>query len=133
MKPALSKQEKKFKKLKSYSCPHLVMTSSQTLPGPALAMLEMRPSHSVSDIKDKQLQLNPSTAPCNENQGTDINTSGTTPCITITPPSPCWEPRRSLGNSCTDKGFSTKSWISDKRSTKKENYKLNVCNIDVHL
>ena len=134
IKPRLSRQEKMFKRLKSYSCPHLVLTSCQTLPGPGLSVVKMRSSHSVTDIKNRQLHLTIPTPPCNEDQWADTNTSETTPCIEITPPplDQDWGPRRLFDSGYTEERSSSMPWFSGRRRST-ENQKLTLCNMDVHL
>ena len=91
IKPRLTKQEKMFKKLKSFSCPHLALTSCQTLPGPGLSLPRMKASRSFNDMKARQLNLTLPTAYCSEDHWTDSRTDPNpteiTPCIEITPPS----------------------------------------------
>ena len=134
IKPRLSRQEKMFKRLKSYSCPHLVLTSCQTLPGPGLSVVKMRSSHSVTDIKNRQLHLTIPAPPCTEDQWADINTSETTPCIEITPPplDQDWGPRRLFDSGYTEERSSSMPWFSGRRRST-ENQKLTLCNMDVHL
>ena len=128
IKSSLSNEEKIFKKLKSYSCPQLVLTTCQTLPGPGLSLVKMRSSFSVTDFKDRHLTLH--TAPCSD----DINTSETTPCIEITPPPPDqdWETRTSFDSGYTEERSSSMPCFSGRRRSK-ENNKLSLCNMDIHL
>ena len=134
IKPRLTKQEKMFKKLKSFSCPHLALTSCQTLPGPGLSLPRMKASRSFNDMKARQLNLTLPTASCSEDHWTesrtDQNPTEITPCIEITPPS--WEPKTSFDSGYTEVRSSNMSWFTGRRRST-ENHKLTLCNMDIHL
>ena len=134
IKPNLTKQEKMFKKLKSFSCPHLVLTSCQSLPGPGLSMTNMKACHSFTDMKAKQFHLTMPIVSCSEDQWTESQTDPTltelTPCIEITPPT--WEPRTSFDSGYTEERRPLTSWFTVRRRST-ENYKLTPFNMDVRL
>ena len=125
-----------FKKLKSFSCPHLVLTSCQTMPGPGLSTANMKTCRSFTDIKARQFHMTLPIVSCSEDQWTDSRTDNTTseatPCIEITPPT--WEPRTSFDSGYTEERPPSAPfpWGTDRRRST-ETYKLTPCNIDVHL
>ena len=57
IKPRLTKQERTFKKLKSFSCPQLVLTSCLTLPGLGLSLANMKSCRSFMYMKARQFHL----------------------------------------------------------------------------
>ena len=132
IKPKLTKQEKMFKKLKSFSCPHLVLTSCQTFPAPGVSTANMKACRSFTDMKARQFHLTLPIA-CNSetDQWTDSHTDPTelTPCIEITPPT--WDPRTSFDSGYNEGKQSSSSWGGRRRST--DNFKLSPYNMDVNL
>merc|ERR1719483_769834 len=78
IKPRLTKQEKQFKNLKSFSCPHLVLASCQSMSGPGLSMANMKTCRSFTDMKARQFHLTFPVASCSDDQWTDSRTDHTT-------------------------------------------------------
>lgn len=111
IKTHMTKQEKMFKKLKSFSCPHLALTSCNTLPGPVVSLPTMKACRSFTDMKARQFHL---TMPAG---GNGDHCSETTPCIEITPPT--WPHKTSFDYTTAALTSAPSSWISGQRPADK--------------